>query len=219
MLPSIVQILLGYILIPILAGILGLFSKSDDPMHLVNLVITAASEIPVLGTMTDAIMLCLTNMGSEFSRLQMIESIALLSFWDLVAASSIGMWTGICFKLGKLIGIKGLPVLQSLAAVVITCSLSWFQSAYADTLYLLMLFAFSLTLNTVLTFLVADRKFLAVLWGMGCEGVAGTFATAYAAFLIIAMQGLIPNLGIWILIQLCLIVPMTLFLVVDLLWV
>lgn len=219
LLPSIVQIMLGYLLIPIISGLLSLFSQSGTAEDFVSFLTSLVSDVPVLGTMTDAITLCLTNMGSEQARLQMLTSVVSLSGWDMLAAGSIGMLSGCCFKLGKLIGIKGLPVLQSILAVVLGGMLTRFVSAYADPMFMVLLASFSVTLNVVLTILIADRKLLAVLWGLGCECVAGVFAVAYVAFLIMAMQGLIPSIGIWLAIQLSLIVPMALFLVVDLLFV
>lgn len=219
LLPSIAQILLGFVLIPIIAGLLGLFSENGGVDDLVSFVATLVSETPVLGTITDALVLCVSNGGSEQSRAQFIASLESMSSADVVAVCSIGMWSGICFKLGKLLGIKGLPVLQSLVAVVLSSAFTNFVSAYADPLFLLLLPCFTITLNLVLTILVADRKILAVLCGILCEGTAAVFATAYVALLIMAMQGLIPSLGIWLLIQLCLIIPMSLFLVVDLLLV
>lgn len=207
---------MGCILLPFLCVLLSIFTE-DAADQFAGFFVSLLADVPVVKYCTDAITIFLSGSGSTEQQLEFISALGSLTPWTAMSAASVGMLSGICFKLGELIGLRGLPVMQAMLAVVLSGMLSSVFTLYGDGLYISLSFVFCLTANLVLTILTAKKKFSAVLWGIGSEIVVGVFAAAYAALLILLMQGAISSLGIWLGLHLCLTIPMLLFLAVDLL--
>jgi len=211
---TIAQILLGYILIPIVAVLTGLFIQNGGFTDIATMIGAFLAEIPVLGNLADAAMTFAQNGINQERALEFVNRVMQLNELDMIAAASTGMWMGICFKFGKLIGLRGLPVLQALAGVIICSLLTKYVEAFADPMNLMLLLGFSVVLNIVLTIIVADKKGLALMLGIGCETVVGVFSSAYVALLLIAAQGFMA-VGVFAALSFCLIIPAVLFMIID----
>lgn len=212
---TIAQALLAYLMLPLIGYLLSLI-RQDWESGLVEMLVGFCSEVPFVGGATDAISTYLTTAGSVTAQLDFLNTLVNrftpLSF---ISAVIVGLWAGICFKFGELIGVRGIPIFPSIAAVFVCSALSRFLDVFADISYICCTLIFSFVLNGVLTLLTAEKKGVAFMLGMGCETVAAVFSSAYTALLIMVMQGLIPNFWMWMGLQLCLVIPLTLFLAID----
>lgn len=211
---SLWQLAWGCVLLPIVCWLLWLIS-GDWANSVITFLVGLFSEVPFIGLATDAIETLLTSAGSEVDRLNLISTLVNPQATAAASAISIGLLSGSCFKFGKLIGLKGIPILPSLAAVPLCGVLSWTLDIYADMTYIILTLAFFGVLNTVLTLITAEKKGMAFFLGIGCELVAGIFMAAYAALLIMVAQGMIRDFWLWMGLQLCLVIPAVLFMAID----
>lgn len=216
---SIIQILLGYILLPIACMLLSLLDF-DASENAVTACVGLISDMPIFGSLSDAITLLINNGANSSARLSFLATLVNRPGGDMFIAATAGMWTGICFNLCKIISesgiirLDGVPVIQSILAVVITCMITKLLTVYGDPMYIMLSLLFTLVLNVVLKIISAKSVSLFILVELGCETVVGVFSCAFVAFLILLMQYTIP-FSIALIVGACLAGPALIFMLIP----
>lgn len=190
---SVAQIILAVIILPILCFLLSLLVGGKDAFSVITNLIGEFS-------VTEVWLSLLTNFinSSEFS-LGLNETAVVLDYIYAAVYETcvVGMCVGLCKNIGIILGIRGVPILQSILGVFLGCiTIQGFGIANGPES--VMACAFLILLNVITIWLIPSgaffRKILATLLGLSLQMIIAVLSIGYVICLIAIMDGTIADL-------------------------
>ena len=187
---SIAQIILAVWLLPFLCGMMSKLLPSGGP-HFFNLLI---QQIPIADTWLGIVTDFSNNISVPLSGTYLTAMI-----WSSVEETLIiGMWLETCKKLGDLLDLQGIPVLQTVSGIVLGCLMS--ASMGSNMLYNIASGIFLLVLNAVLIIFTTSRGIILTcvlgILELTLECCIASFSVCYVATLLLMLHGLSASIAV-----------------------
>lgn len=212
---SIAQILLIVILLPFLAQII----KIVMPEKIVTFITSVLDEIPIISI--------LSNYFMSFSTAEFLNSFSLFAYTIETITSSmlsmyiVGLFVYIFKKLGELIGIRGIPVLQTVVGIFLSCFCFEYigDSLEKSIVFVVILMIISFVLAVIVQKGNVLKFFMDTGLGIGMATITAGTVCAYCTVLVLIIKGWFDsllsavNVLIWALIPalICLLIDYLLF--------
>ncbi len=191
--PSIAQIILAVIILPILCFILSwLIGDNNASSMLTNII----DEFPVTDVWFDLLTTFIND--SKFA-LGLTEYSTIINYINskIFETCIVGMCVGLCKNIGIILRIRGVPIVQSILGVFLGCIT---VSAFGITNDIGSIYActFLIIANVIVIWLIPNgdfvRKGLATLLGLGLQMIIAALSAGYIICLISIMNGTITDL-------------------------
>lgn len=186
---SIAQILLAVILLPGICIILNAIMPDYGGQMFLSII----SELPVWGEAFGII-------GQLMMNIQEGGNVVLLDFLNLLIdsvqveileATIMGMCIYACKSIGTLLYIRGVPVVQTLAGILLGTITVYSIKSSSPAIYMTVIFLF--VLNVVLTLIEASgqwiKKALGIFLGMGLQSIIAGLTAGYVLVLAYLLLG------------------------------
>ncbi len=205
--PSIVQVILTVMILPALCFLLSLLTGGDRAFSMIT---NLLGELSITEYWVDLLLLLSEDPGSISSMNIYRFSIQYIDA-AVFETCVIGMCVSLCKNIGVIVGIRGIPLLQSILGIFLGCIMAC-SFEVSNDMSTLFYCAMLIILNVVVIWLIPThafyRKFLATLLGLGLQIIVAVFSSGYVVYLTLIREGRIRDLNIAIPCLLAIFVPL-----------
>lgn len=212
--PSIAQIIITVVILPILCYIMSLIVGGDNAFSIIS---DFLDELSITQYWMN-LLLSVKDGTNELSGLDVYSKSIDFIYITVIQTCIVGMCISLCKNLGIFFQIKGVPLLQSLLGVFFGCII---VNAFGLKNDLLSLYAcaFLIILNMAVIWLFPKgpigSKIGAILVGLGLQIIVAALSAGYVVFLSLIIEGAITDFMIAIRILFALFIPLRIVLFVD----
>lgn len=208
------QLMLGMLVFPLLCFLLALLNVKfgDEIMGYLSIV-------PISTPWQSALQ---NHYGQEFTYmlpLNLFKDGILLGWKHLLPVAVATLCVTGTQKLGLMMKLKGIPVLQTVIGVFLACLLVKHVPMNLKDSFTLIVIGLLLLVNIILVVATSKIKpgkmILAMLLGFVCDCLVTIFAFAYVVLLVMIMVGGFSDLAATAWLIVALFIPMTIFMLVD----
>lgn len=207
---TIAQFLLGFLLLPVVCLILSALGANNVGLFLSNLL----QAIPFIGPLTDTLSKGLEARQALSQMIPYCESVVVYVSSSMLEACVVGMCVYVLKLLGRLIGIKGAGVIQTILGIFLgAIAMNMLAEGGALTIVTAgFLCVLAIVVTLVLPGLMLKKVLAIILLGYQC--VLAGFAATYVAALVQIAQGVYTGAVAWGLVALTFI-PLAIALLID----
>jgi len=214
MMASIAQIILVVIFLPVICFILSLLSGTDDAFSMIT---NLLGELSITEYWLNLFMLLIegplnmSGLDIYFTSVEYVNS-------AVFEACVIGMCVSLCKNIGIVIGIRGVPIIQSILGIFLGCIIVRFFGLTND-LSSLFFCSMLIILNLIVIWLMSSGnfylKFLSSIFSLGLQIIVAVLSAGYIVYLTLIMNGLITDLKTALTFLAVIFLPMLIVLAVD----
>lgn len=208
---SLVQIILLVILLPFIAIVIRLIMPDQIGEILKNIF----DEIPIVKVLSNYfLVLAQTKELNSFSLFEYtIETVS----ETILGTYIVGIWVYIFKHLGELIGLRGLPVLQTIIGILVSCFCLRFigDDIRSNILCVLILAVIAFGIAIIVRKGNIGKFALDIGVGIGMATITSATVSAYCTVLVLIMRGMFGSLWEGIYIAFLALIPATICLLID----
>lgn len=211
--PSIAQILLIVAIFPFI-GIPLSYIIGDEAL---SVIYDLLSELPIAGYWFSLLVQLADTPSELFSFDVYLSSIEYMNS-TIYEACIAGMCIDLCKNVGELIGMKGVPFIQSILGIILGCILIR-AIGVSDGVRTMYFCSMLIVLNIVVIWVLPkgsfSQKILATVLGLGMQMIVAVFSSGYVVFITLILRGMITDLRVVITFLAALFIPMLVVLAID----
>ena len=212
--PSIAQLILAVFILPILCFILSLITSTDNAFLMIS---NLLGELSITEYWLDLFMMLVEN-PADIANFDVYPYAMNYINSAIFETCIIGMSVSLCKNIGIILGIKGIPVIQSIFGIFLGC-IMMICSGISNETEILFFCSMLIILNIIVIWLIPTgkfyQKFLATVLGLGLQMIIATLSAGYVIYLILIGQGVITDLKTGIIFLIVILLPMLIMLTID----